>query len=109
MTSPGGSFFVSQVAWNLPAILVAIVGITLALRRWQRHPNVSQLTLVAFSLLLASRLIAISFPFWQPTAGSYAIPIVRLSSLLILVASQGLLIAAIFGWRSSPNTFEQGN
>jgi len=101
--------YFQMLIWHVPAILVAIVGIILALRRWQRHPNVSQLTLVAFSLLLASRLIAISFPFWQPTAGSYAIPIVRLSSLLLLVASQGLLIAAIFGWRSSPNTLEQGN
>ena len=74
-TSDWSSFLVSQT-WHLPALVVATTGIILAVTRWQRHPNVSLLTLVAFSLLLANRLIwAGGIPLWRDVAASSSVSV----------------------------------
>ena len=94
-------------------MLVAFVGIIFAITRWQRHPTVSLLTLVAFSLLLFDRLIWVAFQIWQfvdysSSTSTHVFTIMRVVSLILYVGAQALLIAAVFGWRSTPNTFGKG-
>lgn len=105
MTSFPAQLILSQL-WNLPAIALAIAGIVLALVRWKKHPTVSLVALIAFSLLLATRLISaalFAYQYWQitsdgaPVIGFYGI--VQGALGLMSILSQVLMLLAIFGWR----------
>lgn len=105
MTSFPAQLILFQL-WNLPAIALAIAGIVLALVRWKKHPTVSLVALIAFSLLLATRLISAAFSayqYWQisndgaPVTGFFGI--VQGALGLMSILSQGLTLLAIFGWR----------
>lgn len=107
MSSAPTAMILSQL-WNLPAILLAIVGIVIALARWKKHPTVSLVALIAFGLLLGTRLLSaalFAFQYWQISSNSFSgtgsiFGIVQ--SLLVLFGflSQVLMIIAIFGWRA---------
>lgn len=103
------SFILAQL-WQLPAILLAVVGIIIALVRWKRHPVVSMVALIAFVLLLGSRLISsglFAYQYWQTSQNAGApsfMDIYRfVQPVLVLLGflSQALMILAIFGWRSA--------
>ncbi len=106
MLSDVVSLIMTQL-WNIPYILVCLVGIVMAVIRWQRHPGVSQLALLGFGLLLSVQLIWATFPFWRMVLGRevFQIPFlfggVRFVTICLGVVAEGLLIGAIFGWRSS--------
>lgn len=107
MTSFPAQLILSQI-WNLPAIALAIAGIVLALVRWKKHPTVSLVALVAFCLLLATRLVSAAFSayqYWQitndgaPITGFFGI--VQGALGLMSILSQVLMLLAIFGWRET--------
>jgi len=107
MSSAPTAMILSQL-WSLPAILLAIVGIVIALARWKKHPTVSLVALIAFGLLLATRLMSaalFAFQYWQVSNNSFGgtgsiFGIVQSVLVLFGFLSQVLMIVAIFGWRA---------
>ena len=108
MSSPNLSFFLN-LAWYLPSVLIAFVGIALAILRWRYHPKASAAALAAYALLLITQMIWIGFFFWLQFGGgpdsthhNHVTQVLRFSGLALSVVGQALLLAAIFGWRASP-------
>jgi hypothetical protein len=90
---------------QLPSIVVMIVGIILALSRWNKHPKISMLIVIALALDIAISLI---FPIVQAAViGSGArgsevgliFAVWGITSGLLRAAALGLLVWAGLGWR----------
>ena len=93
---------------QLPVLLIWLVGLALALARWQRHPKVSRLALIAFvGFLLSSTIdylttlmpITLVEQGWNFDQVGIAMAIVGLTKSVIAAVLWGLVLAAIFGWR----------
>jgi hypothetical protein len=99
----------SAIAISTPVIIVWVIGIVLALSRWQRHPRVSQFTLIACVVmivnLVGSRFLTIWLPITMRDRGqsvsqiSLIFTIIGIITALIGAAAWALVICAIFGWR----------
>lgn len=110
MSSDWSSILLSQLT-NLPLLLVYVVGIILAAVFWQRHPAVSLLSTLAFSILLFGQVFGVALTLWV-SAGGHDLSgqqLARLFSLLNIVrvflgtAAWVLLLMALFGWRTVPS------
>ena len=99
----------STIVISLPAIIVWVIGIALALSRWRRHPRVSQFALIACAVMIINTVANRSLTIWMPLAmrdygwtavqiGSFFSAIGIISSLISATAWT-LVICAIFGWR----------
>lgn len=100
---------------QVPIYIAYSVGLVFAFTRWNKHPKVSLLVALAYgtALLLSITLtiIQVSLPYQMPAAQVGALySVLAICSNLIHTALTGLIIAAIFGWRSpmepSPATNE---
>jgi len=104
------SFFLSQL-WLVPYSVVLVVGMILAIVRWQRHPPVSLMALLGCSLLLANEVMWALFTLWQTvlrnglTNVEFVFPILRGFCALLNTVGFALLISAIFGWRARGDEF----
>lgn len=100
---------VSSCLPQLPLILVWLVGIVLAVTRWQRHPKVSMLALIALILTLLETIVSNFLSIWLPIMlteqGTSATQIGTIFGVWRFIASLvgaviwGLVLAAIFRWR----------
>ncbi len=94
---------------QIPALLVMLVGVILALVYWRRNAKVSLLVIAAlvlsFFVRVGSALQSVLLPFLMNTRGSGFQRIGWLVSCLGIVWSVlnavalGLLLGAVFGWR----------
>ncbi len=91
-----------------PVYLVWLVGLGLAIARWNKHPRVSLLTASGITIGLVTDLIVLVLQFSLPReypapelAGAFQV--LGVCSALIDAVAWGLIIAAIFGWRKSEN------
>src|SRR5205823_5900812 len=97
---------------SLPAILIWLVGVAIALATWRRHPRVSQTALVACVLLLVNAAAGPVAQFWlfqrMSQLGWTSSEYGRMMGLLTLVrvafstVGYVLLLLAVFGWRATP-------
>jgi len=96
---------------NAPLYLAWLAGIVLAISRWRRHPTVSLLTLIALALLLLSSVVGVIVFAWLPHVlidRSSSIDLSVVYSLVGLVlnairaAGWGIILVALFGWRTPP-------
>ncbi len=92
-------------------LCIWLVGIYLAISRWHRHPGVSRLALIAYSLAAATTCLSFIGRFvlartldMQSTA--IAIMVLGLAGSAVSVAVSALLLAAVFGWRNGRGTGE---
>ena len=105
------SFLLSQL-WIVPGVLVALAGMMIAVARWQRHPQVSACAFFGFSAFFMNHMAWFMFQVWQRFGRQSAeniqslFPAMRLVSTLLYLVGFILLIVAIFGWRSTPRTYE---
>jgi hypothetical protein len=100
---------VSSCLTQLPLLLVWLVGIVLAVARWQRHPKVSLLALIALVLALLETILNGFLSVWIPVMLTEqgmtsmqigtAFAIWRFVASLVGAVIWGLVLAAIFRWR----------
>jgi hypothetical protein len=99
----------SAIAVSTPLILVWVIGIVLAFSRWQRHPRVSQFTLIACAAMIANivvgRFLTIGLPItmrdsgWTTSQIGLIYAAIGIVSALIAAAAWIMILCAIFGWR----------
>jgi hypothetical protein len=100
----------TSLVWGLPGVVVVIVGIVLAIGRWQRHPAVSSLLAVSLATMLICWIafrVAVPILVAHRSGTSVESISVLFGALAILMALVrtlfwGALVAAVFGWRHSP-------
>jgi hypothetical protein len=100
---------VSSCLPQIPLFLVWMVGIVLAVTRWQRHPKVSLLALIALVLALLNSTVngflGALAPVMLTEQGMTATQIGIIFTIWSFIASivgtviWGLVLAAIFRWR----------
>jgi hypothetical protein len=100
-----------QYLIRIPVFLVWVVGIVLAVITWSKHAKVSLLTIIAivtFGVLgLISNTLSVWLPLrmhdygWTPSRIGMILTVVGVVQSLVSAVLWGLLIAAIFGWRSA--------
>lgn len=99
------SFLQSQV-WQLPYLGMSLVGMCISIVLWRRHPQVSLVAAMAFSLSIASQFVWVGFGLWNflgnPGSAAKYVAIFQCVSLLLYLPSQILLLMAVFGWRNMP-------
>jgi hypothetical protein len=92
-----------------PILLVWLAGFGLAVLRWQRHPKVSLLTVIAIVLYfvgasgnaVAGRWLVVALRnFGWTMQGTLGTAIISFVMAVIKAAGWALLFAAVFGWRS---------
>lgn len=100
---------ISALVIAMPLIIVLLIGVVLALIRWRRHPQVSQLALIAFVVMIAVTLVNRLLTLWLPTImlelgwtggeiGS-TLTFIGAGVTLISAAAWAAVLGAIFGWR----------
>jgi hypothetical protein len=99
-------------AAQVPLFLVWLAGIALAVRSWRRQGTISLLTVIAIGLASVNSLLATYLDLWLPilleqrgwAVGQIGIAYAAAGVFqsLLLAASWGLVLTAIFGWRRSP-------
>jgi hypothetical protein len=102
--------FIQFLTW-LPLYLLWMVGIILALVRWQRHPKVSILAGLAFLILIVNGMASTMTMAWLPgylqSAQNYSaeqlgqvLSVVRVFFNLVSAVAWSLILVAIFGERN---------
>ena len=99
----------SSLLFQLPIILVWLVGIILALVFWRRHPIVSAMTLIAFIGFLILSFIGAWLNIWLPiTLQEQGLSAEQISIIFTIRGAINALVYtflwilvafAIFGWR----------
>ena len=102
---------VSNVLIQLPMLLAWLVGVVLSLFNWRRQPRISLLTLSAIALLFVELIVSTYLNLWLPITLSnkgwnmgqlsLLLPVIGAGESLVRAVAWGLLLAAIFGWRSA--------
>ncbi|MBI3185591.1 MAG: hypothetical protein HYZ28_25920 [Myxococcales bacterium] len=103
--------YLSSLLAHLPLLIAYGVAVSLAVARWHRHPSVSALVVIATAVLLLEALVGRYLGMWLPvrmhqegrSAAEVGLMLGAYSFGMSVVAAGcwGMLIAAIFGWRSS--------
>jgi hypothetical protein len=98
----------SSLASRLPLFIVWIVALVLAVARWERHPNVSLMVVLAVGVLMLTGIVGAILPFtlMRDTSQDVATRATFLSAIyfgltVFAAGGWGLLLAAIFGWRNA--------
>jgi len=98
------------IATQLPLLIIFIVGIAIAIRRWQAHPRVSLLAAIAFGVLLLDTALSIPITMlplmsrnlgWSVAELGMVYSVIGLFRTAIHVACWIVLLFTIFGWRDS--------
>jgi len=93
------------VSGYLPAIVLYLAGIAIAIYRWRLHPEVSAFAAVGCALHLIGALFWSAYVVLQQldAAAAHAmtasIATYSMISRLLSLLGTGLLLAAVFGWR----------
>ena len=109
-SSPSAMSLLTQSAYLCPLLAVFLVGIILALVRWQRHPAASGFALSGFIVLLSNAVLmsviqALVIDSMSRRGGTNAqlgtiLSVVNMVRILINVIGYSLLIVAVFIGRS---------
>ena len=94
---------------SLPILLVWVIGIFISLERWERHPQVSQITAIACSIFIGLSIIQsitviipiFFFKVWTAQQLTLVVAGIRIVTSLVYAIIWGFLLQAIFGWRKS--------
>ncbi len=98
---------------SIAYIIVYVIGIVIALRRWQQHPKVSKWAFIGFTLLLQNSLFGIAFKLWAFQVHEQDMTLIQVEMLeviygivqqILVVIGYAYLIAAIFGYRNNSDT-----
>ena len=113
--STSGTVFnaLSNFLIETPVFLVWLAGLVVAVTRWQRHPRVSLLTLIAIITLLLNTWIGTILNVQIPTMlsqwgwsvgemGTFFM-IKGFIQAVVAAVGYGLLLFALFGWRTAVN------
>jgi hypothetical protein len=92
----------SMLFSQLPSMLIAAVGIAVAVGRWQRHPMASMLVTLGLSLRLFSGVASAAFASVRAEVGSLSTNLFYTGFSLVGVLGLGLLVAAAFADRGLP-------
>ena len=91
---------------NSPFFIVWLVGIILAVVRWQKHPRLSLLAIIVFLLFIVchtiTTIVGIALPVlaYQTHMSFTTVGMINLAlSLVLFIPLWSLLLWAIFGWR----------
>jgi hypothetical protein len=94
----------------VPNVLVWLIGIILAVSRWRRHPRVSQISVVAFVIMIVitiiSRFLNALLPMamhdrgWTSDQIGSIFTVVGAITTLTSAVVWALVLWAIFGWRN---------
>jgi hypothetical protein len=100
----------AQYLIQIPVLLVWLAGIVLSIVHWRKHSRVSLLTLIAIVAFLVQSLVGNALTLWLPitlmergwAAGQMGVIFAAMGIVQSLVSAVlwGLLLVAIFGWRS---------
>lgn len=96
----------SSLLPQLPIICVMVIGLVIAIVRWQKHRRVSSLLVISLSLEIASYLIYTLFAAVLINSGIDATEIrslfnfVAIGMGLFRALMLGLILWATFGWRT---------
>lgn len=112
-----GSFFLSQLVFYGPGVLVALLGIILASVFWKRGPGAALMTLLASVFLLVLGLVSIGLNtyFWSALVdGAWSHETYALASRILGIATSllravcvALIIIAVFlGRRPYPQRYD---
>jgi hypothetical protein len=103
-------FLISSI-WSVPFLLLYVTGLVLAITRWPRHPQVSLLSVLAFSAFLIGLLMQRGAWFWYIvlnenhsfTASNTSIVFTAVNTLSSILDFGGwiLLLVALFRWREN--------
>jgi hypothetical protein len=90
-----------QLVDDIPVYACLAVGIWLAIVRWRRHPEVSQLAAIGLGLSLAVSIAGqtIWLLVFQWSSSRSLIPLVSLGLSLIAAVAWVLILCGAFGWR----------
>jgi hypothetical protein len=99
-----------NLAVQLPVFLAWVVGLVLAITRWQRYPRAARLLTASLALFLILGVLGgVAQPLlirWLSRSGAlrigWVLAIYGLVRSLIAAAGWGLLFAAVFAGRASP-------
>lgn len=104
--------FLAQMMYQAPIFIVEIVGLILALVRWQRHPRASLFFVISLGIFLVLNTVGTLFLFWlpdrlrdgtgTPTSQMFLwIPILHVGRNLIGAVGWALVTVAVFSDRSA--------
>jgi hypothetical protein len=90
---------------HLPLFTIWILGVALALRSWRKHPKVSLLTAIALLGFILLSFINTFFIVWLPIALpqkqlGFSFSVLGVVTSIVGAGLWGILLTAIFGWRS---------
>lgn len=54
-----GSYFLTSFGYQIPVMIVWVVGLVFAISRWERHPQVSQLIVIALGIQFIVSILGI--------------------------------------------------
>jgi len=110
-SSSAAMSLLTQSAYICPLLMVFLVGIVLALARWQRHPAASGFALSGFIVLLSNAVLMLVIQVFvvdnmSRRGGTNAqlgtiLSVVNMARILINVIGYSLLIVAVFIGRSA--------
>lgn len=99
------SAILMQIAWQIPYLIVCLVGIVLALMNWTRKPAAAMLTVCALLLLLVTSITGAftsMLPMvllrrgWAHSQMGVLLGTLGMIHILLVTGGVGLLLAAIF-------------
>ena len=115
MNPPSLLSVLSGFLYYIPYMIVWAVGFILAIVRWQRHPKVSLLAVIAFTIFFMTAMVNSCLRMWlypwlfgESGGGlgqTSAVLILSMINLSVALAGAGawvLVLIAIFGWRETP-------
>jgi hypothetical protein len=93
--------FLLNLIDDVPLIICWIMGMRVAVRRWNAHPQVSQLAVLGICIQLAVLVLWQVWWITRLTVQDFPPPTYLVSSLLALVSVGGwvMILVATFGWR----------
>lgn len=97
-----------QLSYDIPYIIIWLIGLILAVVWWQKHPRLSLLALIIFLLLIVSQIIISivdavlpEYMFQAHIGVSQLEIIINVVNLVFSLPAWALIIWAIFGWRKT--------
>lgn len=108
MNDQGASIMLQQIAWQLPSLLVLVVGLLVALVTFSRNPLPSILTMLGCGLMLLGRLSIVLLNLTLMRGGADGDHTMRqvlsIGNTALGAIGLGLLVAAVFAGRGNPSS-----
>jgi hypothetical protein len=92
--------FLLQWIDDIPLYACWLTGLGVALSRWKRHPQVSQLAVVGLGLNLATSVLWQVYWTWQMWSQNFNwADVIGVASILLTGIASALVLCAALGWR----------